>query len=227
MQLFYCPDIYDNYLTLPPEEGHHIFHVLRLSSGAEIQVTDGNGRLLTVRLTEVSKKNVIAEIIAELPVKEPTKKLHVAIAPTKNSDRFEWFLEKATEIGITNVTPLLCQRSERKEIKPERLEKLIVAAAKQSQHVFFPKLNPMISFPKFIEQAMHQSKCIAHCMEEPKVSFKNIITNDTLILIGPEGDFSPQELKFATEHNYKSVSLGDSRLRTETAAVVACALFSI
>lgn len=151
--------------------------------------------------------------------------LHMAVAPTKLNDRFEWFLEKATEIGITEITPIICDHSERKVIKPERYEKILVSAMKQSLKAYLPKLNEAIPFQKFLDVTEKETlSCIAHCEATNKKSFKAHLKpgNSVLMLIGPEGDFSTSEIEVAIKSNFIPVSLGDSRLRTETAAVVAC-----
>lgn len=230
MQLFYCPEFTGNLAELPEEEAHHIFHVLRSKPGELIQLTNGKGKLLTARLTEVSKKKVAAEITEEISFTPRVSSLHIAIAPTKNIDRFEWFLEKATEIGIEKITPLLCRHSERKEIKNERLEKVIIAAAKQSRKAFFPVLNPMINFEKFLDSNQEKIKLIAHCSDdENKISLQKSLcpSVNALILIGPEGDFSPEEIRLALESGYRTLTLGENRLRTETAGVFASAAFAL
>ncbi len=229
MQLFYCPEIINDIVVLPIDEAHHIFHVLRSKSGDTIQLTNGKGSLYTAKLLEISKKTVTAEIIDEIKSEPRKNTLHIAIAPTKNIDRLEWFLEKATEIGIEQITPLLCQRSERKEVKQERLEKVIISAAKQSRKSYFPILNPMISFEKLIMLNFNETKLIAHCEEGEKKSLKNIFIQavNALILIGPEGDFVTKEIELAMANGFSSLSLGLSRLRTETAALHACSSFAI
>ena len=156
-------------------------------------------------------------------------KLHIAIAPTKNIERFEWFIEKATEIGIDEITPIVCRFSERKIIKPERLERIINSAAKQSVKAFFPTLNPLCTFDELLQQSHAKGKFIAHCYDGDKKLLKKAIAgcDDMLILIGPEGDFSKDEIEKATHAGYKQVTLGDSRLRTETAGIMACATIAI
>jgi len=157
-------------------------------------------------------------------IEAPKHKLHLAVAPTKMNDRYEWFLEKATEIGIYEITPIICDRSERKIINPERFEKIILSAMKQCNQMFLPKLNPAISMKEFIKRENSGEKLIAHCEETNKKSLKSILKakTDYTILIGPEGDFSNKEIELALENNYIPVSLGETRLRTETAAIVAC-----
>jgi 16S rRNA (uracil1498-N3)-methyltransferase len=187
-------------------------------------ITNGLGLLFTAEIILANDKKCLVEII-ESENKPATKNyyLHIAIAPTKLNDRFEWFLEKATEIGIDEITPIICEHSERKVVKMERMEKIIHAAAKQSLKFNFPKINEPISFQKFIETSFEGKKLIAHCENTTKNSLKSILQkkDKTTILIGPEGDFSPNEIQQSLEHNYIPVSLGESRLRTETAGVVA------
>lgn len=231
MHLFYCVGPYLDLIELPSEEAYHAANVLRLKAGNEIQLTNGVGDMFVASIVEINNKRCIVKIESEIPQVLRKSKLHLAVAPTKNIDRFEWFLEKATEVGIEEITPLLCRFSERKEVKLERLNKLIVSAAKQSRHSFFPKLNPMISFKEFAE-SNHSSesiKLIAHCETTPKVKLNNILSvnHSTLILIGPEGDFSPHEIELAEQHEFKSITLGNYRLRTETAALMACMAFNL
>ena len=210
---------------LPPEESVHCIKVLRLKKGDTVYLTDGNGGLFKTNIVIDHPKKCILQVIESK--KEVGKKdfnIHLAVAPTKNINRFEWFLEKATEIGIDDITPLLCAHSERKIIKPERLNKVITAAMKQSLKTYHPKLSEMISFEKFIQTAVADQKCIAFCSDIYKDHLKDRYSKgkSAIVLIGPEGDFSPEEVKAAIENGYHPVSLGPSRLRTETAAVVAC-----
>ena len=229
MQLFFCENLALNTeVILSQEESFHAAQVLRMRGGDVIHLTDGLGHLFKGELLNVDSKKSLVRLIEELPLKPAISHLHIAIAPTKNIDRFEWFLEKATEMGIAEITPLLCRYSERKEIKPERLNKVIVAAAKQSHHFMFPRLNPILKFEEFINSSTSENKYIAHCELSEKNDFgKSIIgKKSSLLLIGPEGDFSEQEIQLAISNNYLPVSLGESRLRTETAGVYACAVFN-
>lgn len=229
MQLFFCENLALNTeVILSQEESFHAAQVLRMRSGDFIHLTDGLGHLFRGELLNVDSKKSLVRLVEELPLRPATTRLHIAIAPTKNIDRFEWFLEKATEMGIAEITPLLCRHSERKEIKPERLNKVIVAAAKQSHHFIFPRLNPLLKFEDFINTTSAENKFIAHCESSEKNDFgKSIIgKKSALLLIGPEGDFSEQEIQLAISNNYVPVSLGESRLRTETAGVYACAVFN-
>ena len=231
MHLFYCPDLsLDNDQFLPPDESYHAANVLRLRTGDVIGVTDGAGHLYNAVLVEVHAKKCAYQITEEVPQQIRTRELHIAIAPTKNIDRFEWFLEKSTEIGIESITPLLCRYSERKEVKHDRLTKVIVAASKQSMHCRFPVLNPMISLKEFIANSPDDAiKLIAHCEGSVKMPVQRMLDHaqNAIVLIGPEGDFSAEEIRLAIEKGFKPVSLGDFRLRTETAALYACMAFNL
>lgn len=226
MQLFYNPTITKNtkQITFEKTESRHIVRVLRKKEGDLVFITNGLGYLFTAKIILANDKKCLVKII-ESENKPTTKNyyLHIAIAPTKLNDRFEWFLEKATEIGIDEITPILCEHSERKVVKMERMEKIIHAAAKQSLKFTFPIINEPTTFKKFIETSFEGKKLIAHCENTTKNSLKSILQkkDKTTILIGPEGDFSPNEIQQSLEHNYIPVSLGESRLRTETAGVVA------
>ena len=224
--IFYAPDILSTH-ELPQEEAQHSVRVLRMKEGDEILITDGKGSFYDATITNAHQKHCIVEIKNEEKApKHWNFNLHIGFAPTKNMDRVEWFAEKATEIGIDHLTPLLCFHSERKQLKNERLEKILVSAMKQSQKALLPQLDEMISFAEFVKQPFHGLKLIAHCYnnDNSKKSIKEVYQakEDVLILIGPEGDFSEEEVKIALGNGYRSVSLGESRLRTETAALVAC-----
>lgn len=225
MQVFYAPNIDDITYHLTEEESKHAIKVLRLKLGDEVCLVDGKGGLYYGIIDEADPKNTVARIIEKIEqYGRRNYKLHIAIAPTKNIERLEWFLEKCTEIGIDEITPLLCQRSERKQIKPERLQKIILSAVKQSIKAYVPKLNELTPFTSFINQEHDGDLFIAHCENSPKPSLKSKIQDQKsiTILIGPEGDFSPEEIKMAIDSSAKEVHLGKSRLRTETAGVVAC-----
>lgn len=225
MHLFYTPDLNNTIYTLNEQESKHCIKVLRLNINDIISLIDGKGNFYTAKITDPNPKKCKVEITGTK--KEFGKRnhyLHIAIAPTKNTERFEWFLEKATEIGINEITPIFCEHSERKTIKPERLEKILIAAVKQSIKAYKPKLNELIHYNKFINKPFDGEKYIAHCTENQKLLLKNCYTagHDVLILIGPEGDFSNEEIHCAKQNGFNEISLGESRLRTETAGVVAC-----
>lgn len=223
MHVFYTPDIQKS-LELPEEEAQHCVRVLRLNAGDEITLTDGNGNFYRAEITTATNKRCLVKILETIP-QEPlwSGHLHIAMAPTKNMDRNEWFAEKATEIGFNELTFLNCRFSERKVIKMERIEKIVVSAIKQSLKARLPKLNGMTDFDKFITQEFEGQKFIAHCYEGEKPLLKNVMKpgEDALVLIGPEGDFSEEEVAKAIEKGFQPISLGKSRLRTETAALVA------
>lgn len=224
MHVFYTPDIQIK-AELPEEEAQHCIRVLRLTTGDEITLTDGKGCFYRAEISAATNKRcmvTILETIGQDPLWEGH--LHIAMGPTKNMDRNEWFAEKATEIGMDELTFLNCRYSERKVIKTERIEKILVSAMKQSLKARLPKLNPMIDFDKFIEQKFDGQKFIAHCYEGEKPLLKDVFKRgeDALVLIGPEGDFSEEEVKKALDKGFAPISLGKSRLRTETAALVAC-----
>lgn len=227
MHLFYAPNIAtDN--ELPEEEARHCTRVLRLTEGDTITLTDGKGQFHRAAISAASGKRCLVSIL-ETTRQEPlwSGRLHIAVAPTKNMDRNEWFAEKATEAGIDEFTFLDCRFSERKTIKTERIEKIVVSAMKQSLKARVPQVNEMIAFDSFISQDFKGQKFIAHCYEGEKNPLKEVLKagEEALILIGPEGDFSPEEVSKALEKGFIPISLGDSRLRTETAALSACFTF--
>ena len=224
MTLFYCPTISDT-RALSEEESQHAVRVLRLQVGDEIALVDGVGGFYKARISNPHPKHCGFEIIeSQTEFGKRNYKLHIAIAPTKNIERLEWFIEKVTEIGIDEITPVICRFSERKIVKEERLEKIIISAAKQSLKAYFPKLNPLCTFDELLKTQSASQKFIAHCYEEDKRLLQTEIqkSSNILVLIGPEGDFSKDEVHKAISLGFMPVSLGESRLRTETAGVVAC-----
>lgn len=224
MSLFYVPDIADSW-ELSQEEAAHAIRVLRLQAGDRLEITDGAGSLYPTRVASVQGKHCYVEPVEALLVpKNWNGMLHIAIAPTKNMDRIEWFAEKATEIGLDALTFLNCRFSERKVVKPERVERIVVSAMKQSLKYRKPIVEDMVDFKKFIAAERKGAKYIAHCYDSERVLLKDILVpgEDATVLIGPEGDFSPEEVELAIKAGYRPVSLGSSRLRTETAALVAC-----
>ena len=222
MQLFYCPEILEDSYYLNSEESKHCIKVLRKNEGDLINLIDGIGSFYEVRITIASQKKVHFEIVKSWKEEARNYKLHIAIAPTKNNDRLEWFLEKATEIGIDEITPIICHHSERKVVKEERLNKIIISATKQSLKSKIPILHPAISLKQLV-LVNHTKNClIAHCEDNEKTSLQTVVTKNTLILIGPEGDFSTTEIDLALANSFTPITLGNSRLRTETAGLVAC-----
>ncbi|MUU77265.1 16S rRNA (uracil(1498)-N(3))-methyltransferase [Winogradskyella endarachnes] len=226
MQLFYNSNISENDLTFKfdKDESKHIAKVLRKKEGDLLNITNGKGWLFTAEITTAEQKNCVVSITSKRPQPKRKYNLHLAVAPTKMNDRYEWFLEKATEIGIETITPIICDHSERKVVKTERFEKIIQSAMKQSLQCYLPKLNTPITFKEFIKQDFNNQIFIAHCEETDKKSLKSQLqaNKDCTILIGPEGDFSVKEIEIALQHNFIPVTLGETRLRTETAAIAAC-----
>lgn len=226
MQLFYNPEITETtaQFSFSKEESKHIIKVLRKKIGDTMHITNGAGWLFSAEIISDNIKNCVAEIKTKQFKKQPKSHLHLAVAPTKMNDRYEWFLEKATEIGIQEITPIICDHSERKIIKQERFEKILQSAMKQSLSCYLPKLNNAIAFKDFIKQEFKDNLFIAHCEETNRKSLKQQLeqNKNTTILIGPEGDFSTKEIEIAVNSNFIPVTLGETRLRTETAAIVAC-----
>ena len=230
MQLFYVPNISGAEVILNETESKHAVRVLRLKEGDEIELVDGKGGFYNAKITDANPKKCQLSIIdSQTEFGKKDFYLHIAIAPTKNIDRTEWFLEKCTEIGINEITPLLSEHSERKVIKPERLKKILVSAMKQSVKAYLPKLNELTKLSDLLPQARETKKFIAHCNEGEKPHLKNVVNpgDNVLILIGPEGDFSPEEVELALENGFEAISLGNARLRTETAGVVACHIVNL
>lgn len=229
MPRFFSNTIVENKITLDKEESRHLSKVLRLKEGDKVEVIDGKSHLYQCRVSDAKSKNVLLQIENTISVKEHYY-LSMGVAPTKNLNRWEWFMEKATEIGIDRITPLLCSNSERKLLRMERQEKILLSAAKQSLKLNIPQLEEMQDFKKFIQKEFNGDKFIAHCADdEEKSALQKLCKKqtDTLVLIGAEGDFSPEEIKLAKKHGFKAVSLGNSRLRTETAALVACHIVNL
>ena len=225
MQLFFAPELHGDQHTLNEQESKHCIKVLRLRTGDHIHLTDGRGNLYLAELTDENSRACSLKIIETITGygKRPYH-IHLAVAPTKNINRFEWFLEKATEIGVDEITPLICQRSERRMVKTDRLNKVITAALKQSIKAYHPILNEAKTFKQLIGEERLCEKYIAYVEEGEHPLLQSLYSpgKDVLILIGPEGDFSPEEIEMARANGFHTVSLGDSRLRTETAAIVAC-----
>ena len=230
MQLFYVPNISGTEVILDDTESKHAVRVLRLTEGTSVELIDGKGGFYTAEIADANPKKCRLTITnTQKNFGKKNFHLHMAIAPTKNIDRFEWFLEKATEIGVDEITPLLCEHSERKVIKPERLEKILISAMKQSLKAYLPKLNELITLKDFISKTTDKNKFIAHCYDDPKPHLKDIVDSHSkvLILVGPEGDFSLEEVELAKASGFNEVSLGNARLRTETAGVVACHIVNL
>lgn len=226
MQLFFNPNLNElqTSFIFNKEESKHIIKVLRKKTGDILNVTNGLGYLFICEITTASDSKCVVKINSFEKQKASNIHLHLAVAPTKMNDRYEWFLEKAIEIGVQEITPIICDHSERKVIKTDRFQKIMESAMKQSLQLYLPKLNDPILYKNFIQSEFKGQKFIAHCEETNKKSLKNELkTNENvLILIGPEGDFSVKEIQLAIDNKFIPVSLGNTRLRTETAAIVAC-----
>ena len=221
MHLFYNPNIQGESFTLEEQESKHAIRVLRMVKGDRVIVVDGNGGWYEAVIADDHPKRCSLQIEAETRDYHPLSyTLHLAVAPTKNLDRFEWFLEKATEIGISEITPLICSRSERRQLKPERLEKILVSAMKQSLKAYKPKLNMPQNLDEFLRTERQGNLGIAHCYPLERVGIRELHPAGIYtMIIGPEGDFTEEEVSAAISAGYVPVHLGESRLRTETAAV--------
>ena len=232
MQLFYAPQLTLPEYTLTEEESKHAIKVLRLTVGDTLHITDGRGGLHCCQIISDSAKHCTVRVVESMTEFEKRPyTLTMAVAPTKNIDRYEWFLEKATEIGVDNFVALESEHSERKVIKVEREMKVITAAVKQSLKAYHPTLEDMVEFKKFVVRPFSGRKFIAHC-GEAVVGKKYLASTleageDAVILIGPEGDFSPEEVRLAVENGFEEITLGTQRFRTETAAVMAVAMVAI
>ena len=225
MHLFYTPDISNDTYTLTEEESKHCTRVLRLHQGDTVYLVDGVGGLYTAIIQDANNKKCQLQVIdKQIEFGKLPYYSHIAVAPTKNIDRIEWFVEKAVEIGVSEITFLLCEHSERRQLRLDRLEKIAVSAMKQSQKGYLPLLNDLTPFHKFIKRSQPGATFIAHLEDDATKSIKDhyVFGQPHCILIGPEGDFSPEEIKAAYNTGIKPVTLGNSRLRTETAALVAC-----
>jgi 16S rRNA (uracil1498-N3)-methyltransferase len=224
MHVFFSNQISDSGILLSAEESQHALRVLRMKPGDLAEVLDGNGNRYQCKFEGELKKQCLLSVQSTENVAKRAVDLCVAIAPTKNVDRFEWFLEKSTELGIETIVPLICQRSERKVVKADRCNKVLVAAMKQSRNAWLPELQPETSFAQFIKKApaQNEQRYIAHCYSNNLPHLKTLIKPGKItILIGPEGDFSETEVKAAIDCGFKEISLGQSRLRTETAGLAA------
>ena len=232
MQLYFIDPVYTNLpcqINLGSEESFHCIKVLRMRTGETLHLTDGTGNLYVGQILAQDIKSCPVMLTSVTPDygKRPFR-LHLAVAPTKNIARFEWFLEKATEIGVDEITPLICEHSERVQIRIDRLQKIIVSAAKQSLKTYLPVLHEPVKFDDFIKLNHTASRFVAYVEEQQPLHLKTIYQDgDCTILIGPEGDFSKKEMESALQQGFKPISLGPSRLRTETAAIVACHIINI
>ena len=224
MNIFYTTGIEGDKLILDAVESHHCVKVLRTREGEKVYAVDGVGGFYEAILIEANPKKCILSIVSEKMDYNPLPyDLHIGIAPTKSIDRFEWFLEKATEIGVCSITPLLCERSERKILRHDRLEKVVVSAMKQSMKAYKPVIHPAVQYKEWLGSDAADTRLIAHCIDGEKMNLWQMdISGSISISIGPEGDFSKEEVALALDSGCSEISLGDYRLRTETAGIVAC-----
>ena len=233
---FFYTDAFDtnaSLITLNEETSKHVVQVLRMQAGEELNLTDGRGHLITAVITEAHKKYCVVKIKGTSFKEQDSSKTTIAISLVKNASRFEWFLEKATEIGVNEIIPLICERTERQHFRYERMKGILVSAMLQSQQVWLPVLSEPVKVEDCIRQTSPSGgiiKLIAHCEDAAKQQLSNIqmdTLSNRLILIGPEGDFSPAEIEFALNNNFEPVALGETRLRTETAGMVAAVMMCI
>lgn len=235
LPFFYTGDLDASSTTivLNEETSKHVVQVLRMKTGEEINLTDGKGNLLTAEITDAHKRNCAVRVKAAGFTPKVGRKVSIAISLVKNPSRFEWFLEKATEIGVTEIIPLLCERTERQHFRYDRMNGILVSAMLQSQQTWLPLLHEPVKYDEYIrkkEASEDSIKFIAHCIDEGRQSLSNLQINsspDCVILIGPEGDFTPNEIESALQNQFIPVTLGETRLRTETAGVAAAVLLCI
>ncbi len=245
LPFFYIESFSDNqsYLTLSEETSKHIIQVLRMKEGEHLQLTNGKGQIVTAELIQEHKKATEVKAISTSHITPRTSDITIAISLIKNNSRFEWFLEKATEIGVSEIIPLICDRTEKQNFRHDRMNNILISAMLQSQQAWLPKLQEPTMFKEIIKTLTAQNKYIAHCEQQEKINFSNILNSNkkeqtsqvlprgedlggALILIGPEGDFTKDEIDSAKQNNFMPVSLGETRLRTETAGIVACVLLN-
>ncbi len=225
MHVFFAQDISNDLVVLNAEESRHCAQVLRVRPDQEVVVVDGQGCWCFAAIEQSHPRASSVRIIRRISeYRKRDFRLHMAVAPTKSIDRFEWFLEKAVECGIDEITPVFCERSERRTIKPQRLEKILLSGMKQSLRAYLPLLNPATELNMFLQQPSPPLAFIAHCSQGDKHRLHEVCPpkNDVLLVVGPEGDFSPDELKQAADNGFRPISLGEHRLRTETAALALC-----
>ena len=229
LPLFYKEDLNTSSTEVLLDEAtsKHIVQVLRMQNGEQLQLTNGKGGLFTVEIIDNNRKRCAVKIIETFDIQRSTNNITIAISLIKNSSRFDWFLEKATEIGVTEIIPLICERTEKTAFKSDRMKTILVSAMLQSQQCWLPVLHEPTKFNSLIQSSSHQQKFIAHCMDDAKrnlADLNNESLSSKIILIGPEGDFTPEEIDLALQNHFSAVSLGETRLRTETAGIVAATL---
>jgi 16S rRNA (uracil1498-N3)-methyltransferase len=239
LPFFYKVDISNQagLIVLDEATSKHVIQVLRMQVDEQLQLTDGAGNLVTATIADDNRKRCAVKVISAVQVPQPVRKITIAISPVKNASRFEWFLEKATEIGVTEIIPLICERTEKQHFRQERMNGVLVSAMLQSQQSWLPVLHEPVKFNQLIATATQRKKFIAHCENGDKQTLHQHISthqqswgqaspNQHIILIGPEGDFTPAEIAAALENGFIPISLGNTRLRTETAGMVAAVLLA-
>ena len=225
---FFAADLStEEQIVLPEETSKHCIQVLRMQQGEQLMLTDGKGKLLHATILNADRKHCVVKVESEKFVEENKRKISIALSLVKNTSRFEWFLEKATEIGVTEIIPLICKRTEKQYFRKDRMEQIVVSAMLQSQQAWLPTLQEPLTFEKVVTNNSYTTKLIAHCEEDKKQALSDIKKiENTLLLIGPEGDFTQEEIELAIQQKFNPVTLGSTRLRTETAGVVAAALLA-
>lgn len=219
-----------DHVTLDEATSKHIVQVLRMQQGEQIQLTNGKGALFTAEITDDNRKRCTVKIVETFYIRHSKFNISIAISPVKNNTRFEWFLEKATEIGVSEIIPLICERTEKTALKFERMKSILVSAMLQSQQCWLPVLHEPVKFNKLVQSSDQQQKFIAHCTDDAKrnlTDLNNESLSSKIILIGPEGDFTPGEIELALQNKFNAVSLGETRLRTETAGMVSATLLCL
>ena len=221
---FYEPSLTKEEITLSEETSKHIVSVLRMKEAEIIRLTDGKGNILECEIIDAHKKHCKVHPVSNIQYPGSKRNITIAISLIKNSSRFEWFLEKATEIGVSSIIPIICERTEKQKFREERMKTILISAMLQSQQAWLPELQSPVKFKDALSNAKQDQKFIAHCDEDEKRNLADLVNmnlNSQIILIGPEGDFSPEEIQLAKQHHFAGVTLGDTRLRTETAGIVA------
>ena len=229
---FFVEQLHEGLLQLDEDTSKHMIGVLRMTKEEEVLLTDGKGQKGRAKIVDDNRKRCVVQIASVEKEKESQPKVSIAISIIKNASRFEWFLEKATEIGVTEIIPLLCERTEKEKFRYDRMQSILISAMLQSQQACLPVLRQPATFNRVVESSTHEQKFIAHCLAEKKTQLAEIHSPVTahhspLILIGPEGDFTEKEIALALEQNFIPVALGDTRLRTETAGIVAATLLKL
>lgn len=219
----------NGWVTLQEDTSKHIIQVLRMKQGAQVQLTDGKGNLFTTQITAGHKRNTQVKILSAHSLGPPVPAVSVAISLIKNTGRFEWFLEKATELGVQEIIPLVCERTEKQHFRAERIRNILTSAMLQSRQVWLPRLHEPVAFTSFIPQCSQPQKYVAHCLETDRRTLSDAAKNKkaSVVLIGPEGDFTQAEIALALQHHFIPVTLGQTRLRTETAGIVAATLLML